>query len=152
MQSFKWTFLIATLLMASTTAIHAQEELSHSLRKVVQQMAAQNSYESSRVGYAGIKSAQYIRFEKLLSRASEQQLVQLATVDTNAVVRLYALQALRYKGTVIADNLQQRFSKDTTKVETLMGCLGGRQTVQSLASSILQQPIPANNAFNPKER
>jgi hypothetical protein len=116
------------------------------------EIATHNRYESAHVGVAGIKSRQYTRFESLLPLASVNELEEMATADTNAVVRLYALQALHHKGVTIAAALKKKFAEDKTLVFTLNGCIGGEQSVQSLASSILQQPLPTSNAFNTIEK
>ena len=128
------------ILLGFMSAAPAQKTKKHSLEKVVQQIAAYNVYESAHVGYAGVKSTQYTRFEKLLTLATEQELIELASLDANAVVRLYALQALHHKKVAITDGLLKRFAQDTAHVQTLNGCIGGKLNVGLLASTILKQP------------
>lgn len=135
------TFFIAILSIAFAATSYGQDENS-TVKNVVQQIAAHNCYESSHIGVVGAKSKQYTRFEQLVSIASEPELTELATLDTNAVVRLYALQALHYKRITVAKDLQKRFAEDQTKVRTHSGCIGNTLSVQSLAAGILKQRIP----------
>lgn len=106
---------------------------------MVTAIANRNVYEVSyTVGFAGTVLKQYLRFKQLLSLATEQQLTYLAAQNKNAVVRLYALQALRQKHIDISDNLLAQFEHDKTIVMTLNGCNGDKKTVSELAKQNLQ--------------
>jgi hypothetical protein len=116
------------------------------LNSTVNEIARYNIYETTNtVGYANVVSKQYQRFELLVSLATEEKLIKLATHNKSAIVRLYAFQALRRKNITIPDIMKQQFQKDNTIVKTLEGCLGDRKTVNILAMQELQVPVSFSN-------
>ena len=97
-----------------------------------------NIYEMSyTVGYAGTISKQYLRFKQLLQLATSKQLSELAVNHNNAVVRLYAYQALKQKLVTIPENIIAFFAIDHTVVKTLWGCFGGSQMISVLVKQHL---------------
>ena len=132
------TLIILFLVTASIT--HGQIE--NTLTKTVNEIIKCNIYETTNtVGYAGVVSKQYQRFEKLISLANQEQLTDLAIHNPNAIVRLYALQALKRKKIHISDGMIQQFQNDNTVVETLEGCLGDKKSVNMLSIQELNVPI-----------
>ena len=130
---------ILLLILFTGTARSSYGQINESLEKVVQEIAISNIYEVSyTVGFAGSVSEQYLRFNKLLSLATEQQLTDMAAQNKNAVVRLYALQALRQKHVKIPDNLLKQFQNDQTIVRLLNGCNGHKMTVSEAANVQVQ--------------
>ena len=116
------------------------------LTSTVNEIAKHNIYETTNtVGYAGIVSKQYQRFELLTSLATEEQLTNLATSNKNAIVRLYALQALNRKKIDISSVLKLQFQNDNTIVETLDGGLGDKKSIHLLAMQELKIPISLSN-------
>lgn len=116
------------------------------LNSTVNEIAKYNIYETTNtVGYANVISKQYQRFELLISLATEEQLTNLATHNKNAIVRLYALQALKRKKINISSVMRQQFQNDITIVETLEGCLGDKKSVHMLAMEELKAPISFSN-------
>jgi hypothetical protein len=69
--------------------------------------------------------------------ATEQQLIDLAYRYDNAVVRLYAFQALRQKKAKVSEALIQQFQHDRTIVTMLKGCIGNKKAVNELAKQNL---------------
>jgi hypothetical protein len=117
-----------------TASGHGQKQSDDPLQTVIQEIARQDVYEVSRtVGFAGALSKQYQRFQQLSSLATEQQLTELAVRHKNAVVRLYAFQALKKRKVDIPDGLSEQFMNDRSVVMTLNGCVGDKVTVSELA-------------------
>jgi hypothetical protein len=138
MRTLKSFFLpiIFSLLVLSG---YAQKQVDNPLKTAIQEMADHDLYETSRtVGFAGTVSKQYQRFQQLLSLATERQLVELAAEHKNAVVRLYAFQALKKRKAVIPGGLFEQFMNDRTRVTTLNGCVGDKKTVGDLATQDLR--------------
>ena len=120
-------------LLTSTIMVNCQESKIDSVAIIVQQMAMHNIYEiSSSVGFTGKLSVQYQHFERLLSIASNDQLLQFAKSHMNPVARLYCYQALRKRKVSVPEDLAQQLKKDNTKVMTMMGCIADRIPVNSL--------------------
>ena len=91
-------------------------------------------------GDAGTASKQLQLFEKLRSLASENELTELAVNNKSAVVRLYALQALKQNIKTVAQSVLEKFKSDTEEVVTLSGCFGDMVSVRRLAfEPIIQQ-------------
>jgi hypothetical protein len=102
---------------------------------IVREIAKCNRYESQFVGFSGSPSAQFKRFEKLKIIAEVQELLKLANEHGNAVVRLYAYDALIEKKEKIPPELKSKLSKDKTVVSTLNGCIGGEKNVGEIILS-----------------
>lgn len=135
----KTVFLVSLLLIATAAFSFGQRQKGDSLAIVVKAMAGSDIYEVSHtVGYAGSVSKQFQRFELLLSLATEQQLTDLAACNKNAVVRLYALQALKQKKANIPQSLMSQFQNDRTIVTMLKGCIGDKKAVNELAKQNLK--------------
>ena len=139
MQTISKTVILMALFFVTSLFCFGQKQTNDSLKAVVTAIANSNVYEVSyTVGFAGTVSKQYLRFKQLLSLATEQQLTDLASLNENAVVRLYALQALRQKHANISGSLLEQFQHDRTIVTTLNGCNGDKKTVSELTSWNLQ--------------
>ena len=129
----KNTFLFTLLIIAGISSF-GQRQSDDSLATVVKEIANNNVYEVSyTVGIAGAISSQLQRFDLLLSLSTNDQLLNLATHNKNAVVRLYAFQALKHKKIEIPTALNQQFQNDKTIVEMLNGCVGDKKSVSTLA-------------------
>lgn len=146
MQTLKKVAFFVMLLLVTGTLSFGQKPNSDSLATIVKAIAKSNIYEVSyTVGYAGTISKQYQRFEQLLSLATQEQLMDIAVNNKNAVVRLYALQALKRKKINIPDSLIQQFQNDHTIVEMLKGCFGDKKRVNLLAQQDLKSPYDLSN-------
>ena len=98
MQIIQKAVFVVTLSLATVVFSFGQKTMGDSVATLARAMANSDIYEVSyTVGYTGAISQQYQRFERLLSLATEQQLIDLAYRYDNAVIRLYAFQALRQK-------------------------------------------------------
>lgn len=133
MQTIRYYFL-SILFSVFLLSVHAQKQADDLLKPVIQEMAGHNLYETSRtVGFAGTVSKQYQRFQQLLTLGTEQQLTELAAQHKNAVVRLYAFQALKKKKAYLSDGLINRFINDGSMVATMNGCIADKEPVSELA-------------------
>jgi hypothetical protein len=104
------------------------------LKAVIAGIAISNVYEVSyTVGFVGTVLQLYHRFRQLPSIATDQWLTDLATQHMNAVVRLYALQAIKQRHTNISDSLPEQFQNNKTIAMTLNGCNGNKKTVSEVA-------------------
>ena len=138
-------FLTFSILLMLTAFISFGQK-PNLLNFTVNEIAKYNIYETTNtVGYANVISKQYQRFELLISLATEEQLTNLATHNKNAIVRLYALQALKRKKINISSVMRQQFQNDITIVETLEGCLGDKKSVHMLAMQELKAPVSFSN-------
>jgi hypothetical protein len=138
MQPMKKNVLFLALFTIITLVCSGQKEANNPLQTIVKEMAGSDVYEvSCTVGFTGAISKQYQRFKQLLSLASIQQLTELALQHKAAVVRLYALQALKQKRADISHNLVKQFQNDQAVVITLNGCNANEETVSELAKQDL---------------
>jgi len=114
--------------------INQQEEVKFTLqldslpalKKVVEELEAYNVVESEYVGDGGYASEQWKRYNQLKEIATMDQLVAL-TDYANPVVRCYAFRALAAKNSDQVFPILLAHLQDTTRVETLSGCLGGSE-------------------------
>lgn len=128
------------------TAFISFGQKKNSLTSTVNEIAKCNIYEiSGTIGFAGLASKQNQRLEQIVSLASEDQLLYLAKDHKNAIVRLYALLALKEKRIIISDSIKEQFQNDTTIVVTLNGCLAEEKSVQMLAMQILKVPASVSD-------
>lgn len=139
-------YFLPAILLAVATISFGQKQKSNSVAPVVNAIAKSNVYEVSyTVGYAGTISKQYERLVKLSSLATEQELLAIAAQNKNAVVRLYALQALKQKKIRIPQELLRQFQNDHTMVKMLKGCIGDQKRVNVLFQQDLKSSIDFSN-------
>jgi hypothetical protein len=137
MQSFKQAIFLAILCLPVFATAMAQQK-NNALKGLLKAIAHANTYESGyTIGYAGSVSKQYQRFGQLRQLATGRQLAHLAARHKNAVVRLYALQALRQGNMPVGQSLALLFQHDHAMVLVLDGCTGSRRTVHELAEEYL---------------
>ncbi len=137
-----------TLLILTVIVSFAQSQGIDSLNTVLKAMAKNNIYEVSfTVGFSGTISEQYQHFKQLLSLATSEQLLDIAAHNKNAVVRLYAYQALKQNKIKIPGILIQQFQDDINIVKTHNGCKEENKSVNALA----QQNIKSLPAFEIRE-
>lgn len=130
----KKNFMFALILILGVMYARGQIKKGNAIDSITKELAANNIYERSyTVGYAGSASRQLELFQKLRSIASEKELTKLCLHNKNAVVRLYAFQALKQKAKTIAELLQNNFKTESSIVVTLTGCIAHKEPVSSLA-------------------
>ena len=94
---------------------------------IVDSMAKYNQLTSSGVGYAGIRTAQWERYENLSKTATLPELRAL-THHKNAVVRCYAYDALTARRDTASFTILLAHLRDTAKVSTIFGCIISEET------------------------
>lgn len=104
------------------------QELRKKVEKIVIEIAEENVYCSSAVGFAGEETKQWKRFERLQRDANDMELKYL-TSHKNPVVRCYAFQALADRNNseifeILIDHLN-----DDENVSTFIGCIVSSQLV-----------------------
>lgn len=120
------SFLIFSIFLS--TVVRGQNS---SLAGIVKEIAASNKYESAYVGFAGSPSEQYSRMKQLSKLADDKELLQLIR-HTNAAVRIYSYLALQMKYPEKAKTVYKKITSDSSTVFTLIGCVGGSNTVGSI--------------------
>ena len=141
--SIRRRFALAIAFLAFPWAFSfARHSNRDSAAMIVKEISKNNIYEVSYyVGYFGSMSVQYQLFEKLLTLASDEQLVHFAIKAKNGVARLYCYQALKARKAGIPDDLRRQFNNDHTIVQTLKGCTGDKSTISFLANKGLFNPL-----------
>lgn len=89
---------------------------------IVDSIANYNQLNSSGVGDAGIRTPQWVRYEKLSSTASLPELRALTSYE-NSVVRCYAYDALTARNDTASFSILLNHLRDTAKVATFIGCI-----------------------------
>jgi hypothetical protein len=146
MQCIRKKFFLATLFALSIGFSFGQQRQEDSLTMIVAAIARSNVYEASyTVGYRGMVSKQYQRFEQLIDLATEKQLLALVEQHKNAVVRLYAFQALKARKVAISEKLKRQFHDDKTVVKVLKGCVADERSLSVLATQDLKFPFDLSN-------
>lgn len=92
------------------------------IEKIVEAIAEENVLKSEAVGFAGARTEQWERFEKLQNEATAEELVEL-TDHPNAVVKCYAFQALATRKQASVFPILIKHLTDTATVHTFQGCL-----------------------------
>jgi hypothetical protein len=111
---------------------------SDPVKKIVKEIAKSNIYEfTPTTGNDISKSQQNKRYEALLKTASVEELTNLATKHKNAVVRLYAFQALVLKLKDIPKEIIDQFKNDATMVDTLRGDIADKTPVNKISVTFL---------------
>ncbi len=118
-------------------------KFSDTVNSIVSSISNHNVFESAHVGFAGVPSRQYILYKKLDAVASNEELRELAKNNKNAVVRLYAFEALLNRKEV-TEEINKQFQNDQAMVYTLQGCVGGRSNVKDVAHRLAQNFLKAS--------
>ena len=91
--------------------------------QITDEIAKDNVVKGPAVGVSGERTAQWERFEKLKSQASDKQLLALTRHD-NPTVRCYAFAAIVDRGTYDAFPILLEHLHDSVQVMVLNGCIG----------------------------
>ncbi|MCT4591498.1 MAG: HEAT repeat domain-containing protein [Carboxylicivirga sp.] len=102
----------------------SQPKISKEVNRIVRQMAKANVIHSDAIGYGGIKSDQYKRFEKLYAKASIAELLVLMDHPKPAV-RGYAFWALAKQHYNDLEKVFLAHANDSQPVDQMVGCIGG---------------------------
>ncbi len=111
---------------------------SDPVKKIVREIAKSNVYEMPATpGYSGTPSQQSIRYRELVKSASIDQLTELATKNKNAVVRLYAFNALVSKLKDVPQEIIDQFRNDKTIIIVLNGDVANKTPLNIVAERCL---------------
>lgn len=91
------------------------------LNELIEAIAKGNTVDGPHIGMGSWKSEQYINYQKLRSKASIEELIEL-TDNNNSAVRCYAFQALASRKYDKVFSILLKHLKDTLQVETRGGC------------------------------
>ena len=125
---------IMLLLAVSFTNFSKAQNPTASIEMVLFEMTQHNVYESASLGFAATVSAQYKRYLQVKKMATSKQLIHLATNHHNAVVRLYALKALKENKNEIPGLVEQQFSNDSSSVHIFIGCIKDVKKVSAVSA------------------
>jgi len=114
--------LILTSIKITGQPIPTSTPIRDEIKKITDAMAKYNSVDSRGVGYAGQRTEQYNRYEKLKQDATDAELIAL-TDNSNPVVRCYAFNALANRKNPNVIPILVRHLKDTAGVNTFFGCI-----------------------------
>ena len=134
MSAFKKNYLLLLLAINLVGFSHAQNNQSSSLELILFEMTQHNIYESSSLGIAGIASAQYKRYLQMKKLTTSKLLLHYAANHHNAVVRLYALKALKEENTEISASVKQQFNDDSSSVHIFIGCINDIKKASTVAA------------------
>jgi hypothetical protein len=98
------------------------KDKSPSLDKVVKKMADYKMFEYKFVGLTADSSLQWARYETLLAKSSESELLHLCD-NESPVVRSYAFQGLVEKRSSIIFDVLTKHIHDTGEFDRTMGCM-----------------------------
>ncbi|MEP7254273.1 MAG: hypothetical protein ABI666_00785 [Ferruginibacter sp.] len=87
-----------------------------------------NQLDASAVGFAGMKTEQYMRYEKLSKFASDSVLIRLTDYG-NPVVRVYAFWALHHRNSASVITIFKRHITDKEEVKSFSGCIQSNSAV-----------------------
>lgn len=129
--------IFVVLLMLGAYGGFAQNVTNKNFSKTIKEIAAFNIYETTcTVGFSNMPSTQYERFKLLASHANDEDLILLAGTHKNAVVRLYAFQALKKREIEMPASIVEKFKNDVSEVISLQGCLAENTRVNQLLNQI----------------
>ncbi len=117
--------MIATILMTlylGLLNIGLGQAIRPEIGKLAAGIAKYNVLTSEGVGYAGVRTDQWRRYETLKEKATNEELMEL-TEHENSVVRCYSFQALANRKNVDLLPILIQHLYDSASVNTFQGCL-----------------------------
>jgi hypothetical protein len=123
------------------------------LKEIVNAIAKGNSVESSHIGYGGVPSKQWERYEQLKNKATDAELVTL-TDHRNPAVRCYAFQALAAKQSDQTFKVLLKHLNDASVVSTQSGCIVMDQLVGDYFADVVNPDYAEDGVYklHKKER
>jgi hypothetical protein len=139
-----------TLILALLLSLQSVSSLAASLEPQEPQWEAAlnvlrfaKTYDSSAVGYAGVKTDTYQAYEMLRDTAPMEVLQRLVD-DENSIVRVYAFKALQEKhlSPELFPILERHFT-DEESINTFIGCIGSSSKVADMMIGFLEGDLDA---------
>lgn len=100
------------------------QKISKPVRQIVKDIAKENEIHGIAVGYGGVKTSQYRRFEGLYTKASVEELIELVE-HPNPAVRGYAFWGLAKRHDEKLETIIMAHATDSQFVYQIDGCIGG---------------------------
>lgn len=117
---------------------------------LVTQIADCNQLDDAAVGIGGVKTDQYMRYEKLTKFASDSALVCL-TDHKNPVVRVYSFFALQRRNSPYVMSIFKKHVTDSSEMESFSGCFKLSTTVNKRMLASLK-PYPHKKSISLSKR
>jgi hypothetical protein len=119
--------IVLIILLGFDSFGQQSEAVRPEIQKLATDIAKDNVLKSEGVGFAGVRTEQWDRHEKLIKDATNSELLAL-TDNSNAVVRCYAFQALATRKEVDIFPVLLKHLSDTSNIQTFFGCIRSSQT------------------------
>ena len=123
--------LLGLSLMVIASAVAGAEDTS-----AYNKLRSASQFAAGPVGFAGVTSDGEAALHDLLSRpdasADLRKLLSEATLEG----QLYALWGLAVAGDADFSQLSEKYATDGTEVNTMNGCVGGREAVSAIVKRI----------------
>ncbi|HEY5463175.1 MAG TPA: hypothetical protein VIJ95_07960 [Hanamia sp.] len=108
------------------------------LKKIIKKIAKANVYDASPfMSNNKVVSEQESLYKDLLNTASPEELIDLATNNKNAVVRLYAFRALMEKQKKAPTNVYDQFMNDNTPIKVINGKSSQMKPLNAISNGFL---------------
>jgi len=130
----KYVILLIILLIKSPVSAYTQG--GDPVKKIVREMAKTNVFELQ-VSGTNTTGNQKVRFQQLLENSDTLELASLITNHKNAVVRLYAFQAMVLRQKIIPRNIIDRIMNDKSLVNVIYVNETRQKKLNEIASGFL---------------
>ncbi len=114
--------------------IPLDDKNANALDSVVAKLAATNTVQSERVGYAGSTSETYLAYKALQKIATEEQLLKLIAHKA-PTVRVYAYLALKKRKSAKLAKVVSYLKKDQSVVNVQHGCTVHPMTIKKFVET-----------------
>lgn len=108
----------------SPTSAYDPQKISKAVRQIVKAIAEENEIHGTAVGYGGVKTPQYRRFEGLYTKAGLEELIELVE-HPNPAVRAYVFWGLAKRQYEKLEAIILAHAADEQFVYQIDGCIGG---------------------------
>lgn len=108
----------------SPKSTYDSQKISKAVSQIVKDIAKENEIHGTAVGYGGVKTTQYRRFEGLYTKASVEELTELVE-HPNPAVRGYAFWGLAKRHDEKLEAIIMAHAADSQFVYQIDGCIGG---------------------------
>lgn len=150
-RSFPLPMVLVTLFFTYATSAcksgsAAQDATTAKVAPLVKGIAENNVLESRKIGFSGIASSQWTRYDSLKKTASIPELERL-TDHPNPVVRCYAFQALAARRAASTYTVLLSHLHDTAVIDTQMDCIRSVEKVNRYFLAVVRSDYPEKNSY-----
>ncbi len=111
-------------------------KLSKKLQPIVDSLMVFNVVHDDAIGYSGDESNVYLNFKKLMTLASDDELISLIDHDS-ASVRAYSFWALAKRKNIVVKNILDQHLNDSAKFFFMSGCTVGQEKINEFYLNLL---------------